>query len=62
MSTKRVQIEVTSQQLDRLRKEVFADMELSGEQRRKAAKRVLLLPQNGNPVDIYFDGKFVGAI
>ena len=62
MSTKRVQIEVTSQQLDRLRKEVFADMELSGEQRRKAAKRVLLLPQNGSPVDIYFDGKFVGAI
>lgn len=62
MSSKRMHIEVTSQQLARLRQEVFANLGLSGEQRRRAAKRVLPLPENGSPVDLFFDGKFVGAL
>lgn len=62
MSSKRVRIEVTSEQWDRLHQEVFSDLRLSGEQRRRAAKRVLPLPENGSPVDLFYDGKFVGAL
>ncbi len=62
MSTKRVRIDVTGEQLGRLRQEVFCNQRLSGEQRRKAVRQVLPLPADGSPVDLYCDGKFVGAI
>lgn len=62
MSTKRVRIDVTSQQSCRLRQEVFCNQRLSEEQRRRAVRRVLPLPTDGSRVELYCDGKFVGAV
>ncbi len=62
MGIRRVRVEVTSEQSQSLRKEVFGNLTLSGEQRRRMAKRILLLPANGNPVDLYHEGMFVGAL
>lgn len=62
MTTRTVRIDVTSLQFGRLRQEVFCNQKLSIGQRRKAVKRVLPLPSNGSRVDLYCEGKFVGAI
>ncbi len=62
VSTKGVRIDVTTEQLDTLRREVFCNQQLSGEQRRKEAKKVLTLPTDGSRVDLYCEGEFVGAI
>lgn len=62
MRRKIVRIDVTDQQLVKLRREVFCDQRLSGEQRRKAAKRVLPLPTDGSQVNLYYEGEFVGAV
>ena len=62
MSAKTVRIDVTSLQFGRLRQEVFCNQRLSGEQRRRAVKKVLPLPADGSRVDLYCDGKFVGAV
>jgi hypothetical protein len=62
MSVKTVRIDVTSQQFGRLRQEVFCNQRLNGVERRKAVRRVLPLPLDGSPVDLYCDGKFVGAV
>ena len=62
MSNKHIRIDVTEEQVVRLRQKVLSNLQLSGEQRRAAAKNVLLLPQDGSPVDLYCGGKFVGAL
>ncbi|MCL5959802.1 MAG: hypothetical protein M1358_10920 [Chloroflexi bacterium] len=62
MSRKCVKINLTGQQLDRLRQEVFCNQALSGEQRRRAVKRIMPLPVDGSRVDLYSDGEFVGAV
>lgn len=62
MANKRKHIEVTSGQLVRLRQEVFSNLGLSGEQRRKAAKKILALPADGSPIDLFYDGKLVGEL
>lgn len=62
MSRKCVRIDVTNQQLSKLRQEVFCNQRLSGEQRRRAVRRVLPLPTDGSRVDLYCEGKFVGAV
>ncbi len=62
MSTRSVHIDVTIEQLDTLRREVFCNQQLSGEQRRKEAKKVLTLPTDGSRVDLYCEGAFGGAI
>ncbi len=62
MSTKTVRIDVTSEQIGRLRQEVFCNQRLSEVERRKAVRKVLPLPLDGSRVDLYCDGKFVGAV
>lgn len=62
MSRKSVRIDVTNEQFGRLREEVFCNQRLSEVDRRKAVKRVLPLPLDGSHVDLYCDGKFVGAV
>lgn len=62
MSRKCVKINLTGEQLDRLRQEVFCNQALSGEQRRRAVKRIMPLPADGSRVDLYRDGEFVGAV
>jgi hypothetical protein len=59
---KRVRIELTAEQLGSLRRTVFANVVLSAELRRKAAKRILSLPSNGAPIDFYHDGQFIGQL
>lgn len=62
MRKKIVRIDVTDQQLAKLREEVFCNHRLSGEQRRRAARKVLPLPTDGSQVDLYCEGEFVGAV
>lgn len=62
MTAKTVRIDVTSLQFGRLRQEVFCNQGLSVGQRRKAVRRVLPLPTDGSRVDLYCEGKFVGAV
>lgn len=62
MKRKIVRIDVTDQQLDKLREEVFCNHRLSGEQRRRAVKKLLPLPTDGSQVDLYYEGEFVGAV
>ena len=62
MTTKTVRIDVTSLQFGRLRQEVFCNQGLSVGQRRKVVRRVLPIPTDGSRVDLYCEGKFVGAI
>ena len=62
MSRKCVKINLTGEQIDRLRQEVFCNQALSGEQRRRAVKKVTPLPVDGSRVDLYIDGEFVGAV
>ena len=61
VANKRVRIDVTSDQVVRLRA-VFADATLPAERRRRMAKRILPLPSDGTPVDLYHEGQFVGAL
>lgn len=62
MAGKRVRIDVTTAQWERLWREVFSQSNLSGEQRRRLARAVIHLPSNGAGVDIFCDGRFVGAL
>ena len=62
MSDKRVRIDVTKEDLNALRRKVFSNLQLSGEERRRAAKAILVLPRDGSTVDIYFEGQFVGTL
>jgi len=62
MGNRRVRIEVTGEQFEVLRKQVFGNLALSGEQRRRETKKVLLIPAGGNPVDLYHEGKFLGSL
>jgi hypothetical protein len=62
MTARIVRIDVTNLQIGRLRHEVFSNQKLSVEQRRKAVRRVLPLPGDGSRVDLYCEGKFVGAV
>ena len=62
MPGKRVRIDVTAVQWERLWKEVFSQPRLSGEQRRRVARTVIPLPVNGAGVDLFCEGKFVGAL
>ncbi|MBI2865315.1 MAG: hypothetical protein HYX94_12220 [Chloroflexi bacterium] len=62
MSKKSVRIDVSSEQLSSLRKEVFSNQRLSGEQRRRAVRRIMPLPTDGSHVDLYCDGNFVGTV
>lgn len=62
MSRRSIRIDVTNQQFGRLRQEVFCNQRLSEVERRRAVKKVLPLPTDGSHVDLYCDGKFVGAV
>lgn len=62
MTLKTVRIDVTSVQFGRLRQDVFCNQRLSVGERRKAVRRVLPLPANGSRVDLYCEGRFVGAV
>ncbi|TAK31866.1 MAG: hypothetical protein EPO21_16640 [Chloroflexota bacterium] len=62
MVKKRVRIDVTSQQLGRLRQEVLCNQQMSAEQRRKALRRTLPIPADGGRVDLYCDGTYLGAV
>ena len=62
MSKKGVRVDVTSQQLDSLRREVLCNQQLSNEKRRRAVRRILPLPTDGSRVDLYCEGNFVGTV
>ena len=62
MTTKTVRIDVTSHQFGRLRQDVFCNQKLSQSQRRKVVRRAFRLPADGSRVDLYCEGKFVGAV
>lgn len=62
MASKRVRMEVTTDQWGKLSREVFSKPMLSGEQRRKAAKSLIHLPNNGAAVDVFCEGRFVGVL
>ncbi len=62
MSRKSVKINVTSEQLGRLRQDVFCNAQLSMEQRRNVVKRLIPFPANGSSVDLWCDGKYVGTV
>lgn len=59
---KTVRIDVNSDQLGTLRREVFCNQRLNEVQRRKEVKKVLPLPSDGSKVDLYCDGEFVGSV
>ena len=59
---KRVRIDLTAEQLGGLRRTVLANVALSSELRRQAAKRIVPLPSNGAPIDFYHNGQFVGQL
>ena len=62
MVKKRIRINVTSQQLGRLRREVLCNQQMSTEQRRGVLRKTLPIPPDGSRVDLYCDGNFVGAL
>lgn len=62
MSTKTVRIDVTGEQLGRLRREVFCNQTLNEVQRRKEVKKIVPLPLDGSKIDLYCDGEFVGSV
>lgn len=55
-------MDLTDLQFGRLRQEVFCNQRLSVEERRKAVRRIVPLPTDGSQVDLFCDGKFVGAV
>ena len=59
---KRVRVDLTDEQIGTLRRAVFANVALSSELRRQAAKRIVPLPSNGAPIDFYHNGQFVGQL
>ena len=59
---KRVRIEVTREQFDRLRQEVFSNLGLSGEQRRRVARKLLPLPLDGSQIDLFYQGALLGTL
>jgi hypothetical protein len=62
VSKKPVRINLTSQQSSKLLQEVFSNVRLSGEQRRRAVRKEFPLPTDGSRVDLFCEGKFVGAV
>ncbi len=60
--SKRVRIDLTDKQLGSLRRGVFANLALSSELRRQAARRILPLSSHGTPIDFYYDGQFIGQL
>jgi len=62
LTKKTVHIDMTREQLGSLRREVFSNQALSVVQRRTAVKKVVLLPRDGSPVDLYCDGDFIGSV
>ncbi|MCL4465299.1 MAG: hypothetical protein M1401_11225 [Chloroflexi bacterium] len=62
MSKKAVRINVTNEQSGRLLQDVFSNVRLSGPERRLAVRKELPLPADGSRVDLYCQGKFVGAV
>jgi hypothetical protein len=62
MVKRSIRIDVTSQQLGRLRQEVLCNQQLSPEQRRRALRKTLPIPADGSRVDLYCDGSFVAAV
>ncbi|MBI3978523.1 MAG: hypothetical protein HY331_10090 [Chloroflexi bacterium] len=62
MVKKSIRIDVTGQQLGKLRQEVLCNQQMSAVQRRRALRKALPIPADGSPVDLYCDGNFVGAI
>jgi hypothetical protein len=59
---KTVRVDVSSEQFGELRQKVFCNQRLNGVERRREVRKVLPLPPNGNKVDLYCDGKFVGTV
>jgi len=59
---KRVRVDLTDEQIGSLRRAVLANVALSSELRRQAAKRIVPLPSNGAPIDFYHNGRFVGQL
>ena len=59
---KTVRIDVDSEQVGKLRQEVFCNQRLTETQRRREVRRVVPLPLDGSKVDLYCDGEFVGTI
>lgn len=57
-----IRIDVDSEQVGKLRQEVFCNQRLTETQRRKEVKRLVPLPLDGSKVDLYCDGEFVGTI
>lgn len=57
-----VRIDVTGEQLARLRREVLCNQQLSPEQRRRVLRKTLPIPADGSRVHLYCDGNFVAAI
>jgi hypothetical protein len=57
-----VRIDVTSEQLGKLRQDVFCNQRLSEVQRRREVKKVLPLPLNGSRVDLYCEGEYSGTV
>jgi hypothetical protein len=62
MSKKRVHIEVTVEQSERLRQEVFGNLRLSGMERRRIVSKALPIPMDGSPVELYCNGHLVGEV
>ncbi len=62
LAKKCVRVDVTSQQLGKMRQEVFCNRQLSGQERRRAVKKITPLPTDGTRVDLYCDGDFVGTV
>ena len=62
MPGKRIRIEITTAQWARLQPVVFSQLKLSEVQRRRVARTLIPLPSNGAAVDIFYDGRFVGAL
>jgi hypothetical protein len=59
---KRVRVDLTDQQLAGLRRDVLANVALSAELRRQAAKRILPLPTNGARIDFYHEDQYIGQL
>lgn len=62
MAKRRVRIDVSSEHSSRLRQEVFCNQEMSVADRRRALKKLVPVPGDGSPIDVYCDGDFLGAV
>jgi hypothetical protein len=59
---KNLRIDLDSEQVDKLRLEVFCNQRLSEVQRRREVRKVLPLPQDGSKVDLFCDGQYVATV